>query len=82
MSTSNALDPAPQSPLDDELRGHIHDALVAGPRDRAAVIAIVIMQLIATARAADLQRRIEQYLRDELADLAQQLAADRSDAYE
>jgi hypothetical protein len=45
--------------------------------DRAAVMATAIMQIITTARSKEALQRIEDYLRDELADVERQVAAHR-----
>ena len=46
--------------------------------DRAAVVAIAIRQIVSQTRdPIELLRRIEQFLRDEIADLERQIAADR-----
>jgi hypothetical protein len=50
----------------------------AGVRDRAAVVAVTLMQIIDTAPAHALRQQLERYLRSELADLERQIAADRS----
>lgn len=44
--------------------------------DRAAVVSAAVMQIIVTAAPDELQRRIEEYLRDELSDLTRQITAD------
>jgi hypothetical protein len=54
---------------------------MSNPPDRAAVVAIAIMQIVArvvvSARPKNEARReIENYLRDEFADVARQSAAD------
>lgn len=47
-------------------------------RDRAAVITTAIMMLIADIRdRAELRRAIEELIRDELADITREIAADR-----
>ena len=48
-------------------------------QDRAAVIATALRQILATAHPDELQRRLEDYLQDELADMARQIVADRGD---
>jgi hypothetical protein len=49
--------------------------------DRATVIATAIKRIIAGIRdPIELQHQIERLLRDELADLERQIAADRGDA--
>jgi hypothetical protein len=50
----------------------------AGVRDRAAVVAAALMQIIDTAPARALRQQLERYRRTELADLERQIAADRS----
>jgi hypothetical protein len=47
--------------------------------DRAAVVAAVVLQILDTAPRHGLRQVVEQYLRDEFADLERQIAADRSD---
>ena len=51
------------------------------PYDRAAVLVIAIMQIVeSTSDPTELKFRLEQYMRDDLADLVRQVAADlRSD---
>ena len=47
--------------------------------DRAAVLAIVIQQIVrSTSDPAEQRRRTEQYVRDKFADVERQIAADRS----
>jgi len=48
------------------------------PRDRAGVAATAILQIVNTAPGANLQQQIENYLRDELADVERQISAERS----
>jgi hypothetical protein len=50
--------------------------IMSRPPDRAAVATIAIMQMIATARSADLRQAIEDYLRDEFANCAREVMAD------
>ena len=45
-------------------------------RDRAATLATTVLQIINTAPATTVVRELENYLRDELADVAQ-IAAER-----
>jgi hypothetical protein len=45
--------------------------------DRAAAVAIAVMQVIATAPEKELRQAIENYLRDEFANIERQTAADR-----
>ena len=45
--------------------------------DRAAAVAIAIMQMIATAPEKELRPAIENYLRDEFANIERQTAADQ-----
>jgi hypothetical protein len=45
--------------------------------DRAAIVAVAVMQIIDTAPKQSAQQELEKYLRDELADLARQAAAER-----
>ena len=45
--------------------------------DRAAVISIGIMQIVATAKQRELRQELENYLREEIADIERQVAADR-----
>ena len=52
---------------------------MSSPPDRAAVAAIAIMQIIATA-PKDLRRVIEDYLRDEFADCAREYMANMGGA--
>jgi hypothetical protein len=46
--------------------------------DRAAVVTVAIMQMIATALEKELRQAIESYLRDEFADTGRQVAAEGS----
>jgi hypothetical protein len=46
-------------------------------RDRAATLAVAVLQIIDTAPKQSARRELEKYLRDELADLARQAAAER-----
>jgi hypothetical protein len=46
--------------------------------DRAAVVVAAVLQILDTAPRHGLRQAVEQYLRDELADLERQIAADRS----
>ena len=46
-------------------------------RDRAAAIAVAILQTIDTAPEHAARQQIENYLRDELADIERQVAAER-----
>jgi hypothetical protein len=46
-------------------------------RDRAAALAVAILQIVYTAPAKTALQEMERYLRDELADLACKVAADR-----
>jgi hypothetical protein len=43
--------------------------------DRAATLAVAVLQIIDTAPKQSARRELERYLRDELADLARQAAA-------
>lgn len=45
--------------------------------DRAAAVSVAVMQIIVTATPDELQMRIEEYLRDEIAALTQEIAAAR-----
>jgi hypothetical protein len=45
--------------------------------DRAAVVSVAIRQILADAEPDELQSRLEQYLRDEFADIERQIATDR-----
>jgi hypothetical protein len=45
--------------------------------DRAAVAATALMQIFATAQGPELRQTLEDYLRDELADVKHQAIADR-----
>ena len=47
-------------------------------RDRAATIANALIQIARTVLEAGLRQPIENYLRDELADVERQIAAERS----
>jgi hypothetical protein len=49
--------------------------------DRASAITTAVLQLVADVELEpdELQLRLEQYLRDELADIERQIAADRRD---
>lgn len=51
--------------------------IVATARDRASVLKTMIMQIIETAPAEELEPAIEEYLRDEIADIERQVASDR-----
>jgi hypothetical protein len=56
----------------------IHAAVVIGTPYGAAIVAIAIRQILShTREPAELLRRIEQFLRDEIADLERQISADR-----
>ena len=46
--------------------------------DRAALAATAIMQMVATAPEKELQRAIEDYLRDQFSDVERQIAAEGS----
>jgi hypothetical protein len=46
-------------------------------RDRAATLAVAVLQIIDTAPKHSARRELEKYLRNELADLARQAAAER-----
>ena len=46
-------------------------------RDRAATLAVDVLQIIDTAPKQSARQELEKYLRDELADLARQVAAER-----
>jgi hypothetical protein len=48
------------------------------PPDRATVATTAILQIIATAPKQELQQAIEDYLRDEFADVTRQVMADMS----
>jgi hypothetical protein len=45
--------------------------------DRAATLAVAVLQIIDTAPKQSARQELEKYLRDELADLARQAAAER-----
>jgi hypothetical protein len=47
-------------------------------RDRAATIATALIQIIRSVPEIGLRQPIENYLRDELADVERQIAAERS----
>ena len=48
------------------------------PNDRAAIVAAAIRQIVVDSlEQGEMQLHIEQYLRDEFADHARQVAADR-----
>jgi len=47
-------------------------------RDRAAAVTAALIQIIRTAPEIGLRQLIENYLRDELTDVARQIAAERS----
>ena len=46
-------------------------------RDRAAIAATTILQIINTVPADDLRQQLEEYLRDELVNLEHQITAER-----
>jgi hypothetical protein len=46
-------------------------------QDRAAILAVAVLQILATAPKQSAQQELERYLRDELSDLARQVAAER-----
>ena len=46
-------------------------------RDQAATLAVAVLQIIDTAPKQSARQELEKYLRDELADLARQAAAER-----
>ena len=46
-------------------------------RDRAAVVAAAVEQIFDTAQARKRRQALENYLRDEFADIERQIAADR-----
>jgi hypothetical protein len=46
-------------------------------RDRAAVLATAIEQLFATTQGQERRQALQAYLRDEIADIERQIAADR-----
>ena len=52
--------------------------------DRAAIVATAIMQIVADVRhkPAELRLRIAEYLRDEIASIEQEIAADRREIHE
>ena len=47
--------------------------------DRAASLATAVVQIIATAPEDELQAALEEYLRDELAAIARQIASERQE---
>jgi len=47
-------------------------------RDRAAVVATALLQIIRTVPEAGLQQSIENYLHDELVNIERQIATERS----
>ena len=54
--------------------GYVHPL-----RDRAAVVAGAVMQIVQTAPPDQQQQAVEEYLRDEFADLSRQVAGERGD---
>ena len=52
--------------------------------DHAAIVATAIMQIVADVRhkPAELRLRIAEYLRDEIASIEQEIAADRREIHE
>ena len=46
-------------------------------RDRAAVVTIVLKQICGTVQGRERWQAVEDYLRDEIADIERQIAADR-----
>jgi hypothetical protein len=52
--------------------------------DRAAIVATTIMQIVADVshKPAELRLRIAEYLRDEIANIEQEIAADRREIHE
>jgi hypothetical protein len=56
-------------------RPYLHEPRETWGRDRAAVIEAALRQILSTAQPDELQRRREDHLLDELADIARQIAA-------
>lgn len=50
--------------------------------DRAAVVTVAVLQMVATTPQQELQRALENYLRDEFSDTGRQTLADREPADE
>ena len=46
-------------------------------QDRAAILAVAVLQILSTAPKQSARQELERYLRDELTDLARQIAAER-----
>ena len=53
---------------------------VAYAHDRAAVVATAVMQIVQTAPPDQQRQAVENYLRDEFADIEHQVAAERGSA--
>jgi hypothetical protein len=64
-------------PVVDEIREEDAMPMLESYRDRAATLAIAVLQIIDTAPKQSARRELKRYLRDELADLSREVIAER-----